>query len=78
MDRVIEEVKEQLEPMVKKADEAIAKYPSLTQYGMSFFVRVTDSGILVSKIREDSKRVMDEGCNGLEASTRWLDCTVED
>lgn len=27
---------EQVEPMIKKVDDAIAQYPSLTQYGMSF------------------------------------------
>ena len=32
MDKVMEKV----EPVIKKVDDTIAKYPSLTQYGMSF------------------------------------------
>ena len=46
MDKVIETV----EPYVQKADDMIAKYPSLTQYGMSFSMRNRhfDSGIEIS------------------------------
>lgn len=31
----MDKVMEKLEPIVKKIDDAIAKYPSVTQYGMS-------------------------------------------
>ncbi len=53
MDKVIETI----EPYVQKADDMIAKYPSLTQYGMSLFKCTTGISTRDSREAEEIRRV---------------------
>lgn len=63
MDKVIDYV----EPYVAKADDLIAKYPSMTQYGMSFF-RCSSNRHLVGNREETTTTSVKQG-NGDQCPT---------